>query len=90
MKPFRWSQHALDAIGDRFIDLDEADRALHEPDATDQVMGNRRVYMRRFPDPRLGREMLLRVIVEDGIAERVVGTVYKTSRIHKYLGGRRT
>lgn len=44
--------------------------------------------MRRFLDPNLGREMLLRVIVEDGFAERVVVTVYKTSRIYKYLGGR--
>ena len=87
MKPFRWTGHALDAISDRDIDRAEVERALWNPDATAPVPGNRIVYMRLFHDPRLGREMLLRVIVEDGVAERAIVTVYKTSRIHKYLGG---
>jgi hypothetical protein len=41
--------------------------------------------MRRYFDVRLGREMLLRVVVEETPDERVVITGYKTSQIAKYL-----
>ena len=43
--------------------------------------------MRWIVDPVLGDKMLLRVIVEDDADERVVVTLYKTSRFYKYLGG---
>ena len=41
--------------------------------------------MRRYVDVRLGRPMLLRVVVEETPDERVVVTAYKTSQITKYL-----
>lgn len=41
--------------------------------------------MRCYFDTSLGHEMLLRVVVEETAVERVVITVYKTSRIAKYL-----
>jgi hypothetical protein len=43
--------------------------------------------MRRYFDPVLKREMLLRVVVEETIGETSVVTVYKTSRMDKYLKG---
>lgn len=43
--------------------------------------------MRRYFDRRLGREMLLRVIIEETEAELVVVTTYKTSQVDKYLRG---
>ncbi len=43
--------------------------------------------MRRYLDRSLGREMLLRIVVEDTQFERVVVTLYKTSRLDKYLKG---
>lgn len=48
----------------------------------------RRVLMRRYMDPMLGREMLLRVVIEETMAETVIVTVHKTSRIAKHLKGR--
>ena len=43
--------------------------------------------MRRYFDHTLDQPMLIRLIVEDSLDERVVITVYKTSRITKYLKG---
>ncbi len=52
--------------------------------------GERRVYMRRYHDPRLGCEMLLRIVVEEHPREFVVVTIYRTSQIAKYLKGLKT
>ena len=41
--------------------------------------------MRRYFDVHLGREMLLRVVVEETPEERAVITLYKTSQVAKYL-----
>ena len=41
--------------------------------------------MRRYVDVRLGRQMLLRVVVEETPDEWVVITAYKTSQLVKYL-----
>lgn len=43
--------------------------------------------MRRYQDKTLEQEMLLRVIVEETENDRVVVSVYKTSRIQRYLKG---
>jgi nitrogen regulatory protein PII len=43
--------------------------------------------MRRYFDERLTQEMLVRVIVQETDVERVVTTVYITSKIGKYMGG---
>jgi hypothetical protein len=40
--------------------------------------------MRQYFDDHLGRQMLLRAMVEETPDERVVITVYKTSQIAKY------
>ena len=53
----------------------------------DPIDPTRRVCMRRYFDAPLGRPMLLRVVVEDAGSERVVVTVYKTSKLTKYLKG---
>jgi hypothetical protein len=41
--------------------------------------------MRRYFDERLQQEMLLRAVVEETAEERVVTTVYITSKIGKYM-----
>lgn len=87
MKPVRWSPHALDGLSDRGIDRAEADLALAAPELVTPGAPKREVYMRRYFDASLGEQMLLRVVVEETLAERIVVTVYKTSRIRKYLGG---
>lgn len=64
---------------------EEAERAIREPDRTTPGRGKREVRMRKFDDPVLRQPMLLCVIVEDLPSEYVVVTLYKTSRLDKYL-----
>ena len=87
MKPLRWSQHALDALTDRDIDRAEAERTVTDPEFVVPDPPNREVRMRRYLDPLLQQEMLLRIVVEDTPTELVVVTAYKTSQLRKYLRG---
>ena len=85
MKPLRWTSHALEGLADRDIDRAEAEQTIAAPELSIIDSPRRAVLMRRYSDPRLGRQMLLRVVVEETPDERVVVTVYKTSQIAKYL-----
>ena len=87
MKPLRWTHHALRNLQDREIERADAERALQHPEFVAPGQPPRRVFMRRYLDPVLDQEMLLRVIVEEMETERVVITLYKTSQIEKYLKG---
>ena len=81
----RWTAHASAALVDRDIDLAEVEQTIAAPELSVIDPPRRMVLMRRYFDVRLGREMLLRVVVEETPDERVVITVYKTSQIAKYL-----
>ena len=87
MKPIRWTLHALDNLVEREIERGEAEKALAEPECAVPGRPLRQVLMRRYFDHLLQQEMLLRIVVEDTINERVVVTVYKTSHINKYIRG---
>ncbi len=84
MKTIRWTDHALEELGKREVSREEAERTLADPDRI--VPGNppRLIYQRRYHDPLLNEEMLLRLVVEETALETVVVTVYKTSKLHKY------
>ena len=85
MKPLRWTSHALAALVDRNIARSEVEQTIAAPELSVIDSPGRTVLMRRYFDGRLGRQMLLRVVVEETPNERVVITVYKTSQIAKYL-----
>lgn len=85
MKPLRWTIHALVALADRDIDRAAAERTIANPERSVTDLPHRTILMRHYFDAQLGREMLLRVVIEDTPEERVVVTVYKTSRIARYL-----
>jgi hypothetical protein len=87
VKPLRWTSHALQALGDRDIDLAEVEQTIAAPELSVADPPRRAVLMRRYNDGRLGRQMLLRVVIEEAPDERVVVTVYRTSQIAKYLQG---
>ena len=87
MKPVRWSPHAIDNLADREIDRAAAEKTLANPEFVVPGQLPRLVLMRRYFDPVLQQEMLLRMVVEDTSTERIVITVYKTSQIAKYLKG---
>lgn len=85
MKPIRWTAHALKEAKRRNIDSAEASRTILNPEQV--ALGNppRQIYMRRYFDELLLTEMLLRVIIEETEEELVVVTLYKTSKLAKYL-----
>ena len=83
----RWTTHALQGLADRGIDRDEADKTLADPERTAPGHGQRVVSMRRYYDQDLDQQMLLCVVTETRGDETAVVTVYKTSRIDRYLGG---
>jgi len=85
VKPLRWTSHALAALVDRGIDQAEVEQTIAAPELSVIDPPQRAVLMRRYFDVLLGREMLLRAVVEETPDERVVITVYKTSQIAKYL-----
>jgi hypothetical protein len=43
------------------------------------------VLLRRYFDEILQQDMLMKIVVEETLTERVVVTVYKTFQIDKYL-----
>jgi hypothetical protein len=87
VKALRWAPHAVKNLADREIDRSEADRTLVAPEFVVPGQPGRKIYMRRYFDTTLHREMLLRVIVEETADEIVVVTIYKTSQIDKYVKG---
>lgn len=85
MKPFRWSAHALKNLSDREIPRAEAEKALADPERVSPASSSRHFFMRRYFDDRFQREMLVRALVEETAQERIVITVYITSKIGKYM-----
>ena len=87
MKPIRWTLHAMQNLLDREIEQTEVDKTLAQPEFIAPGQFPRHIHMRRYFDSLLQQEMLLRVIIEETIAEIVVVSVYKTSQIERYLRG---
>jgi uncharacterized protein YuzE len=84
LKPLRWTVHALRNLSDREIPRTEAERAIADPEAASPASSKRQFFMRRYFDDRFPQKMLVRVLVEETSEERVVITVYITSKIGKY------
>jgi hypothetical protein len=87
LKPFRWSPHALT---DREIPRVEAEQALSSPEVVVPARPNRQFFMHRYFDARFKQEMLVRALVEEAPQERVVITVYITSKVDKSMKKGRT
>ncbi len=86
MKPIRWSAHARKKAAKREVDEGEVEQTIRQPDSIVPGEGLRSIFMRRYFDEVLETEMLLRVVVEETGTERVIVTLYKTSRFRKYEG----
>jgi hypothetical protein len=57
---------------------------VKQPDSIVEVSLNRRFYQRRYLDPVLREQMLMRVLIEETNSELVAVTLYKTSKFAKY------
>jgi hypothetical protein len=87
MPAIHYTPHALDCLRDREIEVTEVERTLTTPEKTEPGQDGRQIYMRRYFDKLLNQTMLLRVIVEETGDEFTVITLYKASRIERYLKG---
>ena len=83
----RWTPHALRNLAEREIARAEAEKTIDAPDVVRDGHGGRLLFLRRYGDPVLCQEMLLCVVGEQRSADLVIVTVYKTSKIEKYLRG---
>jgi hypothetical protein len=87
MKPVRWTAHAETSLREREIASQEVDRTLAAPDRRLTSRSGREILVRRYEDEVLHQPMVLCVVVEDRPEETVVVTVYRSSKLQKYLAG---
>ncbi len=90
MIPVRWTAHAEAGLRDRETERADAERTVENPDPRIASRGARTVLLRRFEDRMLRQPMALCVVVENREGETVVITVYKSSKLDKYLEGGNT
>ena len=83
----RWSAHAEKKLKHREVDRLEAERTIDHQDDIVPGQAPRSIYQRRYFDAMLGEEMLLRVVIEETATERVVVTLYKSSKPDRYVRG---
>ncbi len=74
---WQWTNHAIQQLAERSLSRDEVEETLVHPDGIVPGTGERKIYQKIYGDK------LLRVVTED---MRII-TVYKTSRITKYMEG---
>jgi hypothetical protein len=85
-KAIKWTRHAEAALIERKIERSDVVMTLwdYEFRVPDRLPPNE-VLMRRYIDPSLGRPALLRVVILETELEIVIVTVYKTTRMNRYL-----
>jgi len=84
-KPIRFTSHAEESLLSRSIPRAEIEETIRNPDREEDARPPRRVASRQYFDELLKKEMLLRVILEEVESTILVVTLYKTSKITKYL-----
>ena len=84
-KPIRFTQHAEENLLARSISREEVEETVRSPDREEDARLPRRVASRQYFDELLKKEMLLRVITQESADGIQVITLYKTSKITKYL-----
>ena len=80
---FKFTQHAIDQMKDRDIDVSLVEKVLNDPQQkVDQETGEM-VYQSKLPR-KGGKSLLLRVVVIQNTNPNLVITVYWTSNFKKY------
>ena len=85
MKPIRFSPHAEANLKAREIARDDAEVAIRNPARREPANPPREVVTQRYYDKVTGETMLLRAVIEETESEIAVVTLYKTSKLKKYL-----
>ena len=85
MKGLRFSLHAEANLVAREIARDEVEAAIRRTDRREPSRAPREIVNRLYSDTVTGETMLLRAVIEETESEIVVITLYKTSKLKKYL-----
>ncbi|MEO0071177.1 MAG: DUF4258 domain-containing protein [candidate division WOR-3 bacterium] len=82
MKPVRWSKHAREEAERRGIPVGLVENVLASPEQVASGYGNTQVCQSR---KEMGNKIyLIRVIVVESKEERIIVTVYRTTKVSKY------
>jgi hypothetical protein len=65
LKPIIWTKHAAQNLVDREIERSIVEKAIRQPEQTIPEIPDRQIYMRRYQDALLQKEMLIRVIAAE-------------------------
>ncbi|MBM2815440.1 MAG: hypothetical protein HW421_2202 [Ignavibacteria bacterium] len=87
IKKIKLTEHASKNILEREISIEVMYDTINNPDSKLIQEDNRFIYMKLYFDEVLIEDMLLRVVLEEEINEITVVTIYKTSKIKKYIKG---
>ena len=85
MKAIRFTPHAEANLVAREISRADAEAAIRQPDRREPARPPREVVNRVYSDTVTGETMLLRAVIEETESEIAVITLYKTSKLKKYL-----
>jgi hypothetical protein len=85
MKPVRFSPHAEANLKAREIEREDAGAAVRNPERREIGRPPREIVTRRYFDKVTGTTMVLRAVIEESENEIAVITLYKTSKLKKYL-----
>jgi hypothetical protein len=85
MKAIRFSAHAEANLVTREITRADAEAAIRQPTRREPGRPPREIVNRAYSDTVTGERMLLRVVIEETDSEIAVITLYKTSKLKKYL-----
>jgi hypothetical protein len=85
MKAICFSLHAEANLRAREISRADAEAAIRQPDHCEPGRPPRAVVNRVYSDTVTGETMLLRAVIEETESEIAVITLYKTSKLKKYL-----
>ena len=85
MKPIRFSPHAEANLVAREISRADAETAIRQPVRREPGRPPREIVSWVYSDTVTGETMLLRAVMEETEHEIAVITLYKTSKLKKYL-----
>ena len=85
MKPIRFSSHAEANLKRREIAREDAEATIRNPARRESARSPREIVTRSYFDKVTGETMLLRAVIEESQSEIAVVTLYKTSKLKKYL-----
>ena len=86
MKQYKLTDHAKEEIARRQIPINMLEEVINMPYKITAESSNRKCYQSIFTFPS-SKKYLIRAIIKENVGELVVITVYKTSKIGKYIQG---